>query len=55
MLSELHFELFTKYKDSGAHAFSTGVVTDVDKDLYQELFESLQGATGRSIANAPFS
>jgi hypothetical protein len=48
MLSESYFELFTKYKNSGAHAFSTGVVTDADKDLYQELFESLQDATGQS-------
>ena len=55
MLSKAHFELFEKYKDSGLHAFSTGVVTDADKDLYQEVFGSLQQATAQSITNAPLS
>ena len=43
------------HKDSGLHAFSTGVVTDADKDLYQEVFGSLQYATEQSITNTPFS
>ena len=55
MLSTVHFEIFEKYKNSGAHAFSTGAVTDADKDLYQQVFESLQQATDQSILNAPFA
>ena len=55
MLTPEHFGLFDKYKDAGAHAFSNGVVTDDDKDKYQQLFGSLLDAAGQSISGAQFS
>ena len=55
MLSMAHFELFEKYKNSGAHAFSTGVVTDADKDLYQQIFEALEYSTEQSIQGPQFN
>lgn len=55
MLSIAHFELFKKYANAGGHAFSAGLVTEPDKDLYQELFASLQQAPKQAIATAPFA
>jgi hypothetical protein len=55
MLSQEQIDLFEKYQNAGAHAFSTGEVSDFDKDLYQGLFEQLQQATKASIASFPSS
>src|SRR5262245_58743071 len=55
MLSQAHFQLFEKYKDAGAHAFSTGIVSESDKDLYQELFISLINAAKQSIDTPPLA
>jgi hypothetical protein len=55
MLSLEHFQLFDKYQDAGDHAFSNDIVSETDKDLYQELFAALQEATEQSILNPPFA
>ena len=55
MLSEAHFKVFQRYETAGAHAFSTGMVTDADKDIYQEIFVALRDAAEQSIASPPFS
>jgi HNH endonuclease len=47
--------VFNRYENAGAHAFSRGLVSDEDKDIYQEIFLSLQAAAKASIDNENFA
>jgi hypothetical protein len=55
MLSGAHFHVFEKYKDAKAHAFATGIVTESDKDIYQEVFSALIEAAEQSISSGQFN
>ena len=44
MLTLEHFEIFSKYKDSGAHAFKKNIVSSMDKDRYADIHKSLKEA-----------
>lgn len=41
MISDKHLQLFAKYRHAPTHAFSTGFVSETDKELYWELYEWL--------------
>jgi len=53
MFSGNELYVFHKYQNAGSHAFSAGVVTDEDKDVYQEIFFSLTAAAQRSNRKKP--
>lgn len=54
-LSREHFDLFQKYKQAKDHAFSRGIVTAEDKGLYFELYNALQRAAARAIADPSYA
>ena len=54
MLTGALIGIFEKYKNAGAHAFSSGAVIDQDKDIYQEIFSTLAESAERSIDTPHF-
>ena len=55
MLTQVMFEVFGKYKSAPPHAFSTGFVSEKDKDYYHRIYETLRAAAKHAIRNPPFS
>jgi hypothetical protein len=55
MLTGDQLSVFDRYKDAGGHAFSRGVVTEDDKDIYQQIFSSLREAAEASIEREDFA
>jgi hypothetical protein len=53
MLTAEHFEVFEKYKNAGAHAFSNNIVSLDDKQRYSDIHSSLINAAefGTSLDN----
>jgi hypothetical protein len=55
MLTQAVFEVFEKYKSAPRHAFSTGFVSERDKDYHNKIYETLRAAANHAIRNPPFS
>ena len=55
MLSGALFNVFEKYKSVTGHAFSAGLVTETDKDAYEEIFSSIRSAAQKAIQSGDFS
>ena len=55
MVASADFEIFAKYKNASGHAFSNNLVTEADKDKYQNIFGSLLGAANSAISQPPYS
>ena len=49
MFSGSDLGVFRKYQNAGSHAFSNGVVTEEDKDIYQRIFETLNESASDAI------
>jgi|TARA_B100000315_G_scaffold46009_1_gene40828 hypothetical protein len=54
MFSGKELNVFEKYREAGAHAFSTGVVSDNDKDIYWNIHSSLCQAAEDAITTQKF-
>lgn len=51
MFSGLDLGVFDKYSEAGLHAFSSGVVSEDDKDAYWRIHDSLRQAAKSAIAS----
>jgi hypothetical protein len=51
MLSAASFSVFKKYKNAKSHPFFSGEVTEDDKDVYQNIFETLIASANESIVS----